>query len=33
MRVIEGLNSRYTLLDLMTGKETDLHVADEAARL
>ena len=28
MRVIEGLNSRYTLLDLMTGKETDFHVAD-----
>ena len=28
MRVIKGLNSRYTLLDLMTGKETDFHVSD-----
>ena len=28
MKVIKGLNSRYTLLDLMTGKETDFHVLD-----
>ena len=28
MRVIKGLNSRYILLDLMTGKETDFHVSD-----
>ena len=28
MRVIKGLNSRYTLLDLITGKEKDFHVSD-----
>ena len=28
MRVIKGLNSRYTLLDLITGKEMDFHVSD-----
>ena len=28
MRVIKGLNSRYTLLDLIIGKETDFHVSD-----
>ena len=28
MRVIKGLNSRYTLLDLITGKEKDCHVSD-----
>ena len=28
MRVINGLNSRYTLLDLITGKEMDYHVSD-----
>ena len=28
MRVIKGLNSRYALLDLMTGKEKDYHVSD-----
>ena len=28
MRVVEGLNSRYTLLDLITGKEKDYHVSD-----
>ena len=28
MRVIKGLNSRYTLLDLITGKEKDYHVSD-----
>ena len=28
MRVIEGLNSRYKLLDLITGKEKDYHVSD-----
>ena len=27
-RVIKGLNSRYTLLDLITGKEKDYHVSD-----
>ena len=27
MRVIKGLNSRYTLLDLITGKEKDYHVS------
>ena len=25
MRVIKGLNSRYTLLDFITGKEKDYH--------
>ena len=29
MRVIEGLNSRYTLLNLITGKEKDYHVSDK----
>ena len=28
MRVLKGLNSRYTLLDLITGKEKDYHVSD-----
>ena len=28
MRVIKGLNSCYTLLDLITGKENDYHVSD-----
>ena len=28
MRVIKGLNSRYTLLDLITGKEKDYYVSD-----
>ena len=28
MKVIKGLNSRYTLLDLITGKEKDFHVSD-----
>ena len=28
MRVIKGLNSRYTLLDLITGKGKDNHVSD-----
>ena len=28
MRVIRGANSRYTLLDLITGKEKDYHVSD-----
>ena len=28
MRVIKGLNSGYTLLDLITGKEKDYHVPD-----
>ena len=28
MRVIKGLNSRYTLLDLISGKEKDYHVSD-----
>ena len=28
MRVIKGLNSRYTLLDLITGKEKDYHVSN-----
>ena len=28
MRVIKGLNFRYTLLDLITGKEKDCHVSD-----
>ena len=28
MRVIKGLNSRYTLLDLITGKEKEYHVLD-----
>ena len=28
MRVIKGLNSRYTLLDLITGKEKDYDVSD-----
>ena len=28
MKVIKGLDSRYTLLDLTTGKETDFHVSD-----
>ena len=28
MRVIKGLNSRYTLLGLITGKEKDYHVSD-----
>ena len=28
MRVIKGLNSRYTLLDLITGKEKDYLVSD-----
>ena len=27
MRVIKGLNSRYSLLDLITGKEKDYHVS------
>ena len=25
--MIKGLNSRYTLLDLITGKDRDLHVS------
>ena len=28
MRVIKGLDSRYTLLDLIIGKEKDYHVSD-----
>ena len=28
MKVIKGLNSRYTLLDLITGKEMDFHESD-----
>ena len=28
MRVIKGLNSRYTLLNLISGKEKDYHVSD-----
>ena len=28
MKLIKGLNSRYTLLDLITGKEMDFHVSD-----
>ena len=28
MKVIKGLNSRYTLLDRITGKEMDFHVSD-----
>ena len=28
MRVIKELNSRYTLIDLITGKEKDYHVSD-----
>ena len=28
MRIIKGLNSRYTLLDLITSKEKDYHVSD-----
>ena len=28
MRVIKGLNCRYTLLVLITGKEKDYHVSD-----
>ena len=28
MRVIKGLDSRYTLLNLITGKEKDYHVSD-----
>ena len=28
IKVIRGLNSRYTLLDLITGKEKDYHVSD-----
>ena len=28
MRVTKGLNSRFTLLDLITGKEKDYHVSD-----
>ena len=28
MRVIKGLNSRYTLLDIITGKEKDYHLSD-----
>ena len=28
MRVVKGLNSRYTLRDLITGKEKDYHVSD-----
>ena len=28
MRVIKGLNSRHTLLGLITGKKKDLHVSD-----
>ena len=28
MKVIKGLNFRYTLLDLITGKEMDFHVSD-----
>ena len=30
MRVMKGLNSRYTLLGLITGKKKDLHVSDMA---
>ena len=26
--VVKGLNFRYTLLDLITGKEMDFHVLD-----
>ena len=28
MRVIKGLNSHHTLLDLINGKEKDYHVSD-----
>ena len=28
MRVIKGLNSRYTFIDLIIGKEKDYHVSD-----
>ena len=28
MRVIKGLNSRYTFIDLIIGKEKDCHVSD-----
>ena len=28
MKVIKGLNSRYTLLDLISGKEMDFYVSD-----
>ena len=28
MRVIKGFNSRYTILDPITGKEKDYHVSD-----
>ena len=28
MKVTKGLNSHYTLLDLITGKEKDYHVSD-----
>ena len=28
IRVIKGLNSRYTLLDLITGKEKNCYVSD-----
>ena len=28
MRVVKGLNSPYTLLDLITGKEKDYYVSD-----
>ena len=28
IKVIEGFNSHYTLLDLITGKEIDFHVSD-----
>ena len=28
MRVIKGLNARYTLLDLICGKEKDFHVSE-----
>ena len=28
MRVTKGLNFRFTLLDLITGKEKDYHVSD-----
>ena len=32
MRVIKGFDSRYTLLDLITGKEKDYHVSDMLPR-
>ena len=28
MKVVKGPNSRYTLLDLITGKEMDFHVSE-----